>query len=77
MVRLSDDGDLMGVFLALPCRRMFMYGEQNAGLSYLKRLREDAGVEVAEIAFAGHFPMYSNPVEMWRRIGELLGRVEG
>ena len=26
------------------------------------------GVELAEIAHTGHFPMYSNPTEMWSRI---------
>ena len=35
-----------------------MYGEQNAGLSYLTRLASN-GVELAEIPDSGHFPMYS------------------
>lgn len=30
MVELSDGGDLLTKFLALPCPRMFIYGEQNA-----------------------------------------------
>lgn len=76
MVQLSDHGDLMAKFLALPFPRLFMYGEQNASLSYLPTLAED-GVELAEIPHCGHFPMYSNPVEMWRRIAAFLARVEG
>ncbi|PVH70850.1 putative hydrolase or acyltransferase of alpha/beta superfamily [Cadophora sp. DSE1049] len=70
MVRLSDDGDLLLNFLSLPFPRMFMYGEQNASLTYLERLGAE-GVELAEIPYSGHFPMYSNPVEMWRRIAQI------
>lgn len=69
MVDLSDHGDLMSSFLALPFPRMFMYGEQNSSLSYLPALAA-AGVELAEIPKSGHFPMYSNPVAMWQRIAE-------
>jgi pimeloyl-ACP methyl ester carboxylesterase len=69
MVQLSDHGDLMSMFLALPFPRMFMYGEQNASLSYLPALAA-GGVELAEIPNSGHFPMYSNPVAMWRRTAE-------
>jgi pimeloyl-ACP methyl ester carboxylesterase len=69
MVELSDHGDLMTKFLHLPCPRMFMYGEQNASLSYLDTLAVH-GVEVAEIPHSGHFPMYSNPVAMWQRIAQ-------
>ena len=44
-----------------------MYGEQNKTLSYLPHLAAN-GVELAEIPQSGHFPMYSNAREMWRRI---------
>ncbi|WP_423181298.1 alpha/beta fold hydrolase [Arthrobacter sp. NyZ413] len=67
MVDLSDNADLMGKFLALPLPRMFMYGEQNKSLSYLAHLASH-GVVLAEIPHSGHFPMYSNAPEMWRRI---------
>jgi pimeloyl-ACP methyl ester carboxylesterase len=67
MVELSDHGALMEKFLALPFPKMFMYGEQNAHLTYLKRI-ERQGVRLAEIAQCGHFPMYSNPVAMWDAI---------
>jgi len=69
MVQLSDHGGLMDKFLALPCRRMFMYGEQNASLSYLPHI-EAQGVRLAEIPSCGHFPMYSNPVAMWQEIAD-------
>jgi pimeloyl-ACP methyl ester carboxylesterase len=71
MVDLSDHGDLMTKFLALPCPRMFMYGEENAALSYLAKLAE-GGVELAEIPHSGHWPMYANPVAMWERIAGFM-----
>ena len=74
MVELSDDGDLMSKFLSLPFPRMFMYGEQNSSLSYLPALAA-GGVELADIPNSGHFPMYSNPVAMWRRIADFQSRV--
>lgn len=70
MVELSDHGELMDKFLALPCPRMFMYGDQNASLSYLAYIQSQ-GVHLAEIHNCGHFPMYSNPSAMWERIGHL------
>jgi len=73
MVGLSDHGDLMAKFLSLPCPRMFMYGEQNASLSYLAKLSAN-GVELAEIPHSAHWPMYSNPVAMWERIAEFHSR---
>ncbi len=69
MVDLSDHGDLMSKFLAPPCPRMLMYGEQNSGLSYLPTLAA-ANIELAQIPHSGHFPMYSNPVAMRQRIAE-------
>lgn len=69
MVDLSDNGGLMEKFLGMPCRRMFMYGEQNTSLSYLSHIRA-RGVCLAEIPNCGHFPMYSNPALMWRVIGD-------
>jgi pimeloyl-ACP methyl ester carboxylesterase len=74
MTDLSDHGDLMTKFLALPCPRMFMYGEQNATLSYLARLAA-GGVELAEIPHSGHWPMYANPVTMWDRIAAFIRQV--
>jgi pimeloyl-ACP methyl ester carboxylesterase len=74
MTGLSDHGDLMTKFLALPCPRMFMYGEQDATLSYLAKLAA-GGVELAEIPYSGHWPMYANPVAMWERIATFIRQV--
>jgi pimeloyl-ACP methyl ester carboxylesterase len=70
MVELSDHGELMDKLLNLPFPRMFMYGEQNASLSYLAYIQSQ-GVHLAEIRNCGHFPMYSNPTAMWERIAAL------
>lgn len=67
MVHLSDHGALLDAFLGLPSPRMFMYGEQNAGLSYLPFI-ESRGVRLCEVEHCGHFPMYSNPPAMWHAI---------
>lgn len=69
MVELSDNADLMSKFLGLKCPRLFMYGEQNASLSYLPHI-EAEGVRLASIPECGHFPMYSNPIAMWREIAD-------
>ena len=71
MVDLSENADLMQRFLSLPCPKMFMYGEQNVSLSYLSYI-SDEGVTLAEIPECGHFPMYSNPPEMWKRLGQFI-----
>jgi len=75
MVDLSDRGDLMPTFLALPCPRMFMYGDENSTLSYLAKLAAGS-VELAEIPHSGHWPMYANPVAMWERLAAFVRRAE-
>ncbi|KAJ5947260.1 alpha/beta-hydrolase [Penicillium verhagenii] len=74
MVRLSDEEDLLVMFLGLPCPKMFMFGDEYRWLPYLERLGKGE-VELAKISETGHFPMYSNPVEMYRRISDFLHKV--
>jgi pimeloyl-ACP methyl ester carboxylesterase len=71
MVELSDHGDLMEKFLNLPHPKMFMYGEQNAYLSYLQQIKKH-GIRLSQIPNCGHFPMYSNPLEMWQHIASFI-----
>ena len=75
MVELSDREPLMQYMANLSCPRVFIYGEQNRHLSYLKSLPE-IGVAVVEIAQSGHFPMYSNPPALWAAMAEFLSRSE-
>jgi pimeloyl-ACP methyl ester carboxylesterase len=67
---------LLDQFLTLPCPKMYMYGEQFSSLSYLPKLEEEEGVELAMIPYAGHFIMYTNPVAMWDRIYGFIKGVE-
>ena len=73
MVDLSDNGQLMEKFLALPFPRQYMYGVTNSHLSYLSDIAEQ-GVHLACIPDCGHFPMYSNPKLMWQHIKALQDR---
>jgi pimeloyl-ACP methyl ester carboxylesterase len=73
IVELADGGELLSKFLSLPCPKMYLYGEECASLSYLPMLDAN-GVELAEIPHSGHFPMYSNPVAMWKRIAAFYAR---
>jgi hypothetical protein len=73
MVDLSDHGNLLERFVALPLPRMFMYGHQNNSLPYVTRLAEN-GIELAEISHIAHVPMYSNAPEMWSRITDFVVR---
>jgi pimeloyl-ACP methyl ester carboxylesterase len=75
MVELSDNDDLLSKFIHLPFPKMFVYGDENRSLSYLATLK-DQGVELAEIAHSGHFPMYANPPALWTRISEFIDRSE-
>jgi len=75
MVKLTDHGKLLDKFLALPFPRMFMYGDDNRSLSYLGRLQNN-DVQLAEIQHCGHFPMYANPLSMWKHIGAFIERAE-
>ncbi|KAH8086572.1 Alpha/Beta hydrolase protein [Filobasidium floriforme] len=78
MVSTTDNATpgLLDQFLALPCPKMYMYGEQFSSLSYLPKLEQEEGVELAMIPHAGHFIMYTNPVGMWDRIYGFIQRIE-
>ncbi len=75
MVDLSDNTSLLEIMAGLQFPRVFIHGEQNRHLSYLKDL-PGIGVEVAEIPFAGHFPMYSNPLALWSAMADFISRSE-
>lgn len=75
MVDLSDNRPLLSMFADLPAPKMFVYGEQNRTLSYLRELMR-CGVQLAEIPHSGHFPMYANPVALWTRMGDFIRQAE-
>lgn len=75
IVALADRGDLLDRFVRLPIPKAFVYGAQNASLSYLPALR-DQGVPLEEIPHSGHFPMYANPPALWACLGKTIARGE-
>ncbi|MEM7424636.1 MAG: alpha/beta hydrolase [Pseudomonadota bacterium] len=75
MVELSKNGNLIDRFLGLPCPKMFMYGEQNKCLKYIKGGLL-VGARVVEIEECGHFPMYSNAPAMWEKLADFIEEAE-
>lgn len=75
MVDISDNGGLLAKFTGLSCPRMFVFGDQNRSLSYLGALM-DHGVQLAEIAHSGHWPMYANPPALWARLSAFTEQSE-
>ena len=75
MVEVSDNEPLLDYIGALPVPRAFIYGEQNASLSYLPSL-PDRGVEAIEIPHSGHFPMYSNPPMLWAAMAAFIDKAD-
>ncbi|KAI3558519.1 hypothetical protein CABS01_07526 [Colletotrichum abscissum] len=73
MVHYTDKGDLLEVFEALPCSKMFVFGVSYNTLSYLSRIKH-AGVKLAEIPNSGHFVLYTNPMAVWSQMGSLISR---
>ena len=75
MLALSDEESLLERFVGLPCAKMFVYGEENRGLSYLGGLLR-RGVQLAEIPESGHWPMYANPPALWARMEQFIAQSE-
>lgn len=76
MVDISDNGELLEKFVKLPCRKMFVHGQNNCSLSYLGQLKNH-GVRISSISKSGHFPMYSNPPALWASLGDFINQSEG
>jgi pimeloyl-ACP methyl ester carboxylesterase len=71
LVDYSDNGNLIQRFTQLEIPKIFIYGSENKGLSYIPRLR-DKGCEVAEVSNSDHFPFYDNPRDYYRAISNFL-----
>lgn len=75
MVDISDNEPLLNFIGSLPVPRAFIYGAQNANLSYLPSLPY-RGVNAIEIPHSGHFPMYSNPPALWAAIAAFIDKAD-
>lgn len=71
LVAWSDSNKLLEIFLALPCRKAYFFGDENADLPALTRIGD---VQKVKINQSGHFPMNDNPKDFY---GELHKFVKG
>jgi len=63
-VEYSATGDLLKQFISMGIPRIFIYGAENSGLSYIPKLLS-SGVTVKEISNSNHFVFYDNPKELY------------
>jgi len=71
LVQYSDHGNLIRRFIGLRTPKLFVYGSENRGLSYLPTLKEN-GCEMVEIPESNHFPGYDNPHAFYQAIAAFL-----
>ncbi len=71
LVAYSDNGNLIQRFTQLEIPKVFIYGSENKGLSYIPHLRE-RGCEVVEVSKSDHFPFYDNPRDYYRAISNFM-----
>ena len=71
LVDYSDNGNLIQRFTQLEIPKVFIYGSENKGLSYIPHLRE-RGCEVVEVSKSDHFPFYDNPRDYYRAISNFM-----
>lgn len=74
LVDYSDNANLIHRFTELKIPKLFLYGAENRGLSYIPRLK-DSECEVVEIPNSGHFPFSDNPQAYYQAISDFLGSV--
>jgi pimeloyl-ACP methyl ester carboxylesterase len=70
-VTYSATGELLKQYLSLTIPRIFIYGSNNKGLSYIPELLKH-NMNVAEIPDSDHFVFYDNPMEMYEVIAEFI-----
>ncbi len=62
LVAWSDSNKLLEVFLALPCRKAYFYGDENAEHRTVASVGD---VPKVKIKLSGHFPMNDNPEDFY------------
>jgi pimeloyl-ACP methyl ester carboxylesterase len=70
-VAYSATGDLLKQFISLKIPRIFIYGQENASLSYLPELIRN-GISIKEIPNSDHFVFYDNPKELYEVMGTFI-----
>jgi len=74
-VSYSSTGELIDQFVNLAIPRIFIYGEKNSGLSYIRRLKQ-MGLPASMIPGSAHFIFYDNPKALYKSIAEFAGTLE-
>ncbi len=62
LVTWSDSNKLLEIFLGLPCRKAYFFGDQNVDLPTVTHVGE---VQKVKIKQSGHFPMNDNPKDFY------------
>jgi pimeloyl-ACP methyl ester carboxylesterase len=70
LVQWSDSGELLRRYNELPCRKMYFWGERNADMPVLDKLRAE---EKCMISGSGHAMMIENPEEFYAKLAEFIG----
>jgi len=70
LVKWSDGGELLRRYNELTCRKMYFWGERNAGMPVLGRLD---GKEKSMISNSGHAMMFENPEEFYAKLAGFIG----
>ncbi|MFA6002710.1 MAG: alpha/beta hydrolase [Elusimicrobiota bacterium] len=71
LVRHSKSGRLLPYFVAARMPKLFVYGSQNQGLSYIPWLAQNR-VPTAKIPKSDHFPGYDNPAVFYPTLAHFL-----
>ncbi len=69
LVAWSDSDKLLEKFLALPCRKAYFFGDENADLPTVTRV---GNIQKVKIKQSGHFPMNDNPKEFYGELYKFL-----
>jgi pimeloyl-ACP methyl ester carboxylesterase len=69
LVAWCDSNKLLDIFLSLPCRKAYFFGDENADLPTLTRIGD---VQKVKINQSGHFPMNDNPKDFYGELYKVL-----
>jgi pimeloyl-ACP methyl ester carboxylesterase len=72
LVRLSDERDLLGRFLALRCPRTYLCDTDNPMAASLDQALTAAEVPIARVPRTGHMLMEENPEEFYSAVADFL-----
>ncbi len=69
LVAWSDSNKLLEIFLELPCRKAYFFGDKNIDLPTVTRAGD---VQKVKIMQSGHFPMNDNPKDFYGELNKFI-----